>query len=42
MDLDSLTSGIQEATEMLDAALDKKRISRASIENVRDMLIRLT
>ena len=40
-DLDSLTSSVQEATEMLDEILDKKRISRASIENVRDMLIRL-
>ena len=42
MDLDSLTSSIQEASDMLDEILDKKRISRASIENVRDMLVRMT
>ena len=41
MDLDSLTSSVQEAIDMLDDALDKKRISRASIENIRDMLVRL-
>ena len=42
MDLDSLTSGVQEVLDMLDDALDKKRINRASIENVREMLVRLT
>ena len=42
MDLDSLTSGVQEALDMLDDVLGKKRISRASIENIRDMLVRLT
>ena len=42
MDLDSLTSSVQEAIDMLDEVLGKKRISRASIENIRDMLIRLT
>ena len=42
MDLDSLTSGVQEVLDMLDDALDKKRINRASIENVRKMLVRLT
>ena len=42
MDLDSLTSGIQEAIDLLDDILAKKRINRASIENVREMLVRLT
>lgn len=42
MDLDSLTSGIQEAIDQLDDVLGKKRISRASIENIHDMLVRLT
>lgn len=42
MDLDSLTSGIQEAIDQLDDVLGKKRISRVSIENIRDMLVRLT
>ena len=41
MDLDSLTSGIQEAIDQLDDVLGKKRISRTSIENIRDMLIRM-
>ena len=41
MSLDSLTSGIQEAIDMLDDVLGKKRISRASIENIRDMLVRM-
>lgn len=42
MDLDSLTSGIQEAIDLLDDILAKKRINRVSIENVREMLIKLT
>lgn len=42
MELDSLTSGIQEAIDLLDDILAKKRINRASIENVREMLVRLT
>ena len=42
MDLDSLTSGVQEVLDMLDEALDKKRLNREAIENVRDMLVRLT
>ena len=42
MDLDGLTSGIQEAIDLLDDILAKKRINRASIENVRKMLVRLT
>ncbi len=42
MDLDSLTSSVQEAIDMLDEVLGKKRISREAIENVREMLIRLT
>lgn len=42
MDLDSLTSGIQEAIDLLDDILAKKRINRVSIENVREMLVRLT
>ena len=41
MDLDSLTSGVQEVLDMLDEALDKKRLNREAIENVRDMLVRL-
>ena len=42
MDMDNLTSSIQEAIDQLDDVLGKKRISRASIENVRKMLVRLT
>ena len=42
IDLDSLTSGIQEAIDLLDDILAKKRINRASIENVREKLVRLT
>ena len=42
MDLDGLTSGIHEAIDLLDDILGKKRISRAAIENVRKMLVRLT
>ena len=42
MDLDGLTSGIQEAIDILDDILSKKRISRAAIENIRDMLVRMT
>lgn len=42
MDLDGLTSGIQEAIDILDDILAKKRINRASIENIREMLIRMT
>ena len=42
MDLDSLTSGIQEAIDQLDDVLGKKRLNREAIENVREMLIRLT
>lgn len=42
MDLDSLTSGIQEAIDQLDDVLGKKRLTREAIENVRDMLVRLT
>ena len=42
MDLDGLTSGIQEVIDILDDILSKKRINRASIENVREMLVRLT
>ena len=42
MDLDNLTSDIQEAIDQLDDVLGKKRISRASIENIRDRLVRMT
>ena len=42
MDLDSLTSGIQEAIDLLDDILAKKRLNREAIENIRDMLVRLT
>ena len=41
MDLDNLTSSIQEAIDQLDDVLGKKRISRAAIENIRDMLIQM-
>ena len=41
MDLDSLASDIQEVIYLLDDILAKKRINRASIENVREMLVRL-
>ena len=33
---------VQEVLDMLDEALDKKRLNREAIENVRDMLVRLT
>ena len=42
MDLDSLTSGVQEVLDKIDEAVDKKRLNREAIENVRDMLVRLT
>ena len=42
MELDNLTSGIQEAIDQLDDVLGKKRISRAAIENIREMLVRMT
>ena len=42
MDLDSLTCDIQEVVYLLDDILAKKRINRASIENVHEMLVRLT
>ena len=41
MDLDSLASDIQEVIYLLDDILAKKRINRVSIENVREMLVRL-
>ena len=42
MDLEGLTSCIQEVIDLLDDILAKKRINRASIKNVREMLVRLT
>ena len=41
MSLYDLTSVVQEAIEMLDGILAKKRLNRESIENVHDTLVRM-